>query len=64
MSQVNVEEIKDDIVDHTEEFVDNAREFLEEADGRVRTVVREHPFLTLFGAMVGGYAVGRLFARR
>ena len=67
MSEVNVSDMsdmKDEIVEHTEELVDNAREMLEELDDRVRTVVREHPFLTLFGALVGGYAVGRLFARR
>jgi len=40
------------------------RDSLGELDQRVRSAVREHPFVTLFGALAGGYLIGRLIARR
>ncbi|RMG19575.1 MAG: hypothetical protein D6729_04830 [Deltaproteobacteria bacterium] len=40
------------------------REGLAEADRRTRDFVREHPLLSLAGAVAAGYLVGRLFSRR
>ena len=44
--------------------LDQVREGLQDLDSRVRQTVREHPLLTVFGALIGGYFFGRLVARR
>jgi predicted esterase YcpF (UPF0227 family) len=46
------------------EHLENMRDGLEELDDTVRSTVREHPVLTLCGAMLGGYLIGRLIAKR
>jgi hypothetical protein len=40
------------------------RSVLADMDERVRSVVVDHPVLTLIGAISMGYVVGRLIARR
>lgn len=40
------------------------RETLAHADVTVRTFVRDHPVLSVAGAVAAGYLVGRLFRRR
>lgn len=37
---------------------------LQEADQRIRSFVTEKPLWALGGALVAGYAIGRLLARR
>ena len=54
----------DIIPDEVQEQLEVWRDNLAELDANVREVVREHPFATLFGAVLGGYLVGRLIARR
>jgi len=46
-----------------EGVIAKVRDGLGDVDGRLRTVVREHPVLALFGAVVIGYAFGRLLTR-
>jgi len=49
---------------NVEETISQLRDRAGELDGRLRASVREHPFLTLFGAVAGGYLLGRLIAKR
>lgn len=63
-SRAKEEATADILPDEVQEQLETWRENLEELDANVRHVVREHPFATLFGAVLGGYLVGRLIARR
>ena len=47
-----------------EGVIERVRGRLSGVDVRLRTVVRDHPMLALFGAVVVGYAVGRVLTRR
>ncbi len=40
------------------------RSGLESFDGELRTLVKERPFVALVGAVLGGYLLARLLARR
>ncbi len=46
------------------EKLEEVRNGLEELDVQIRRTVRRHPVATLFGALLGGYLVGRLIAKR
>lgn len=46
------------------EQVERVRTQLEELDTRVRRVVQERPLVAVGAALVFGYALGRLLARR
>ena len=53
-------EAADILPDEVQEQLEDWRENLAEVDANIRTVVRDHPFATLFGAVLGGYFIGRL----
>ncbi len=61
-----VEEIITPILERPEvkEQVERMRTQLEELDTRVRRVVQEKPLVAVGAALVFGYALGRLLARR
>jgi len=40
------------------------RENLDDVDTRVRATVRARPIVSVLGALVGGYLIGRMVARR
>ena len=42
----------------------NVRSGLESFDGELKAFVKERPFVALAGAVLGGYLLARLFARR
>lgn len=46
------------------EPLEEARAWLQVADGALRDFVDEQPLLAVGGALVAGYLVGRLLARR
>jgi len=46
------------------ETFNQVRDRLGGLDERLRSVAREHPALTLFGAVVSCFLIGRLVARR
>jgi ElaB/YqjD/DUF883 family membrane-anchored ribosome-binding protein len=48
--------------DSTEAAVQALRDAALRADERVRTIVREHPFVALAGAIAVGYVVGRILS--
>ena len=54
------------LLDHPElkERVERVRGQLEEMDGQVRRVVQDRPMVAVGVALLFGYAVGRLLARR
>jgi len=61
------DKVMDDLEDFEEsmdERIDDLRERAEEIDVTIRRAVREHPFLSLAGAVTAGYLLGRLIARR
>jgi hypothetical protein len=47
-----------------EDKIEPMREGADELDSRVRTLVRDNPAMTLFGALCFGYFVGRIIAKR
>lgn len=53
----------DEVDDEIQERLADLRERAAEIDSQVRRVVREHPFLSLAGAVAAGYVVGRLIRR-
>lgn len=53
----------EDLLHQAEDLAQDTREALMEWDVKVRSTVREHPFLTLAGALFGGYLVGRIVSR-
>ncbi len=59
-----VEDAEEVVGESVEETVEALRERLAEVDESVRSTMQTHPFLGLFGALVGGYAVGRILSRR
>lgn len=61
-----IEEIITPILERPEvkEQVDRVRTQLEELDTRARRVVQERPLVAVGAALVFGYALGRLLARR
>jgi ElaB/YqjD/DUF883 family membrane-anchored ribosome-binding protein len=54
----------EDLEEVLRDGLDEARELASEADRRLRDLVVEHPLLALGGAVVAGYALGRLLRRR
>jgi hypothetical protein len=46
------------------ERLSEAREGLDELDQRIRHTVSEHPLMCVAGAILTGYLVGRVIARR
>ncbi|GEM_PF-4208543 len=40
-----------------------ARDFLQDADWRLRVLVDDHPFAAVFGALGLGYLIGRMIRR-
>lgn len=64
MSASAVTEKINNIMSPLEDKIEPMRENVEELDNRVRTLVRENPALTLFGALCFGYFVGRIIAKR
>lgn len=56
------------VFERTEEEVrdqiDLARTRLEELDGQIRKAVKERPLVAVGSALLLGYALGRLFARK
>jgi ElaB/YqjD/DUF883 family membrane-anchored ribosome-binding protein len=61
-----VEEIITPILERPEvkEQVERVRTQLEEIDAQVRRVVQDRPLVAVGAALVFGYALGRLLARR
>lgn len=58
-----IHEQVDDVESALQDRLEDLRERATELDREVRRVVREHPFLTLAGAVATGYLVGRLLRR-
>ncbi len=54
----------DETADELQVRLSELRETLAHADVTVRTFVRDHPVMSVAGAVAAGYLVGRLFRRR
>lgn len=54
----------EDVQEQLQVQMDRLREGLAQADFRVRQAVREHPVLSVLGAVALGYFVGRVAKRR
>jgi len=54
----------EELTEHIAEGVNQARSEIERLDRELRALVKHRPLLSLVGAIVAGYFVGRVLVRR